>query len=431
MSLALKMDMTSNSARQARPARTPIDLHHDTTPSLRRTRKSIFKELDVDELPPTDAGWDSLLLSDDPAIRPSPPSRSGSDSSSSSLDQDEPSPFSVNSTARWSIFPSAVLPSRLTMLACILLLIISLLYDTPFLAYARPAIGATAGVINTLEIQKKELVDGNLLVSRQTTDTNICTRWSQQSALVNGTIYVYGGHATTTQGQTQNTWNNDFFTIDVTKSWDISAPVVSGLAQPSGPPNISNGYLWNSFNSLFLYGGEFSDSPPATPPPFSLWEYNIASSSWTEHQNPQTSFGNNSDPANQPVQRAAEGAGISVPELGRGFYFAGHLDQYTTPGWSNQIFRVYLKSLLEYTFPGYSNNGVQDLSGGKTADSDGSWRNITQGGIQDTATFPNRADSALVYVPGYGQNGILVSMGGGTNVSFVSRIRNMSECHRC
>ena len=312
------------------------------------------------------------------------------------------------------------------MLACTLLITISLLYDTPLLAQAVPGIGAKAGVINRLKTQKKDLGDSNLLVSRQTTDTNVCSRWSQQSALVNGTIYVYGGHATTTQGQTSNTWNNDFFTIDVTKSWDISAPVVSGLAQPSGPPNISNGYLWNSFDSLFLYGGEFSDTPPATPPPFSLWEYDIASSSWAEHQNPQTSAGNNSDPANQPVQRAAEGAGISVPELGRGFYFAGHLDQFTTPGWSNQIFRVYLKSLLEYTFPGFTNNGVQDLSGGKTADSDGTWRNITQGGIQDTATFPNRADSALVYVPGYGQNGILVSMGGGTNVSFVSRT---NVCH--
>ena len=89
-------------------------------------------------------------------------------------------------------------------------------------------------------------------------------------------------------------------------------------------------------------------------------------------------------------------------------------------GWSLQIFRTYLKSLLEFTFPGYSNDGVQSLGGGKTAGSGGVWRNITQGGIQDTALFPNRADGVLVYVPGYGVDGILVSMAGGTNVSFVS-----------
>lgn len=75
---------------------------------------------------------------------------------------------------------------------------------------------------------------------------------------------------------------------------------------------------------------------------------------------------------------------------------------------------------MEFTFPGYTNDGVQSLDGGKLASSGGVWRNITQGGIQDTALFPNRADGVLVYVPGYGVNGILVSMAGGTNVSFVS-----------
>ena len=89
-------------------------------------------------------------------------------------------------------------------------------------------------------------------------------------------------------------------------------------------------------------------------------------------------------------------------------------------GWSQSIYRTYLKSLLEFTFPGYTNDGVQSLSGGKTAGSAGVWRNITQGGIQDTALFPNRADGVILYVPGYGADGILVSMAGGTNVSFVS-----------
>lgn len=98
-------------------------------------------------------------------------------------------------------------------------------------------------------------------------------------------------------------------------------------------------------------------------------------------------------------------------------------DSYTCVGWSIQIARIYLKSLLEFTFPGYSNNGVQSLSGGKTAGSTGVWRNITQGGIQDTALFPNRADGVILYVPGYSVDGILVSMAGGTNESFVSIYR--------
>ena len=321
----------------------------------------------------------------------------------------------------------SLLPSRLLLLACILLVAISLTFETSFLQASGSASFANAGVIPKRALQRRNLVDGRLILPRADTDTDVCTRWSQQSAIVNGTIYLYGGHATTEQGQTSNTWTNDFWTIDVTKSWDISAPVVSGLPQPSGPPSVSNGYLWNSYDSLYLYGGEFSDDPIAQPTEFSLWEYDIKHASWTEHQNPQTSQGNNSDPANQPVQRAAEGAGVSIPSLGRGWYFAGHLDEHTTQGWSNQIYRTYLKSLVEYTFPGYSNDGVESLGDSKTAGSDGVWRNITQGGIQDSNQFPNRADSALVYVPGYGSKGILVSMGGGTNVSFVSLLQPATD----
>ena len=169
---------------------------------------------------------------------------------------------------------------------------------------------------------------------------------------------------------------------------------------------------------MFLYGGEVSDDPVAYPTPYTLWEYNIASAAWIEHQNPTTSAGNNSDGGNQPVGQAAEGGGVSVPQLGRGFYFGGHQDGYTTTGWSQEIARIYLKSMLEFTFPGYSNSAVQSLSGGQTAGSAGVWRNITSGGIQDTAGFAQRADDVLVYIPGYGAEGILLGLAGGTNTTF-------------
>lgn len=190
---------------------------------------------------------------------------------------------------------------------------------------------------------------------------------------------------------------------------------MTGLPIPSGPPAVSLGYLWNSYDALYLYGGEFSDTPVASPVPFSMWTYDISSSSWSESSNPQTSSGSNSDPANQPVQRSAEGAGISVPNLGRGFYFGGHLDFLTTPGWSESVARVYLKGLLEYTFPGYSNSAVNK---GQIAGSSGIYRNITEGGTQDSAGFPERADGLLVYVPGFGKSGIILGLAGGTNATF-------------
>ncbi|KAK8205752.1 hypothetical protein IWZ01DRAFT_439688 [Phyllosticta capitalensis] len=259
----------------------------------------------------------------------------------------------------------------------------------------------------------------DLLVKRENSPTDVCTRWSQATAVVNGTLYVYGGRAKTDASQSSNTWNNDFLTLDLSKSWQISSPSFTGLPKPSGPPAVSLAYLWNSRSSLYLYGGEFQDSTNGNkadyPTAFSLWEYSIASSTWTEHANPKTSAGTHAASAGESVQRAAEGAGVNIASLGRGFYFGGHLDTWTTQGWSNQIARVYLKSLVEYTFPGYGNGEVADL---KTAGADGVWRNVTEGGLQDTSGFPERADGILVFVPGFGAEGILVGLAGGTNSTF-------------
>lgn len=132
------------------------------------------------------------------------------------------------------------------------------------------------------------------------------------------------------------------------------------------------------------------------------------------------SSGNNAPEDGQPVQRSAEGAGFSVSTLGRGWYFGGHLDDFTTEGWSNQIERVYLKSLVEFTMPGYSNKQVNELKDGKTAGEGGVYRNVTEGGLQDTAGFPERADGLLVYIPGFSEEGLLLGLAGGVNESFVS-----------
>lgn len=365
------------------------------------------------------ARGDSLIICR-PTLRRHSDSLSSVQSEDSFADDGGSHPTSTSQFG-WSESWRAFSSSRLMTLSMLLLFAMPLLYDTRLIGKAGPpTIGATAGVIKTSPAQRRASDDGKLVLPRADTDTDVCKRWSQQSAVVNGTIYLYGGRATTDASETSDQWNNDFLTVDVTKSWDISAPLMKGLPQPSGPPPVSNGYLWNSYDSLYLYGGQFSDTPKTTPKAYSLWEYNIASASWIEHQKPVSSKGKNSDEGDQPVLGSSEGAGVSVPQLGRGYYFGGHLDEYTTPGWSNQIFRVYLKSLLEYTFPGYTNDDVETLSGGNTAGKDGSWRNITEGGIQDTARFPSRADGVLLYVPGYGANGILVAIGGGNNISFVS-----------
>ena len=241
------------------------------------------------------------------------------------------------------------------------------------------------------------------------------------AAIVNGTLYLYGGQIANNVGQTQtllNTWTHDFISLDLTSSWETGGPPFQGLQQPTEVPAVALGFLFSSFDSLFLYGGEYSWKPPATPAPFSTWEYKIANAEWVEHTNPVTTKGLAAPQGGVPVQRAAEGAGVNIPTMGRGFYLGGHLDTYTTPGWSITIYREYLKSMLEYTFPGYSNDNVNGLSN-SVAGAGGVYRNITQGGIQNPG-FTARADGILTYIPGFGDEGVLIALAGGTNVTFVS-----------
>jgi hypothetical protein len=218
--------------------------------------------------------------------------------------------------------------------------------------------------------------------------------------------------------------DNYFLSLDLTKSWDTSSPPLTGLPRSTGPPAVSNGYLWNDYNNLYLYGGEFADNPYVTPAPPSVWQYSVRGRSWAEFASPQTSAGKFSEPPNVGIQRSAEGAGISVPELGLSWYFGGHLDMATTPGWSNQIARVYLKSLLEWTHPGYTNNAVYSLASGSGAGETGVYRNITQAGVQANE-FPERADGVLVFVPGWGPSGVLIGLAGGTDSTFTQDLSKL------
>ncbi|KAJ4347129.1 uncharacterized protein N0V89_011067 [Didymosphaeria variabile] len=273
--------------------------------------------------------------------------------------------------------------------------------------------GVRAGVIPQTSIEPTVS-----RLDRRDSSTDVCKRWAGQSAVVNGTLYMYGFRTSNDSQQKSDTWTNDFLSLDLTKSWQVAGPSLTSLSQPSGPPAVSLGYLWNSLSSLYLYGGEFSEEPVESPTANSLWEYKISSKEWVEHKDPKSSAGDNAEDAGQSIQRAAEGSGFSVAVLGRGWYFGGHEDYLTTKDWSNQVGRIYLKSLLEFTFPGYSNNAVDDLKDGKTAGEDGVYRNITEGGLQSSGSFPERADGVLVYIPGFGAEGTLIGVTGGDNDTF-------------
>ncbi|KAF3920869.1 hypothetical protein ABW21_db0204779 [Orbilia brochopaga] len=225
---------------------------------------------------------------------------------------------------------------------------------------------------------------GRISKRQETSSPDVCLRWAHQAAVVDKTLYIYGGRSKTSSLQTENTWNNDFLSLDLSKDFDIASAPIQGLPKPNGPPAVALGYLWNDLTDLYLYGGQYSDTPPAQPDDFQLWKYSVGAKSWSV---PNTSGG--------PIQRAAEGAGVSIPNRQKGYYFGGHLDGYTTKGWSQSIPRLYLTSMVEY-------------------DMDSStWHNHTESG----ASFPERADGVLTYIP-WGDDGILLALGGGNNITF-------------
>ncbi|KAM0196710.1 hypothetical protein ACHAPI_005590 [Fusarium lateritium] len=408
--------------------------------AIRKGRRSVFKEvgLEHDLDSPTSASVSSLLaselldahvddkhLNDTSDILQSPisnkPNFEQDDGQEQDQDQDSddrrPRQSSLSSPKTWyaklsnpkgrprikstsGVSPGVSGLQRFTMLAILIAIVLPAFSWRNGQSFS-DINGASAGVIK----------------KRETSSTNVCARWALQAAQLNGTLYMYGGRSRSKADQTEDTWNNDFLTLDLTKDWDIDSPALKGLEKPDGPPEVSMGYLWHDYNNLYLYGGEVSDAPIAEPGPESLWQYSINDAKWSEFKNPKTSAGNESESGNQLVHRAAEGAGISVPELGLSWYFGGHLDWATTPGWSHSVERVYLKSLLEFTHPGYVNTGVDSLSDGTGAGESGAYRNITKAGIQ-SGNFTERADGVLVFVPGWGEQGVLIGLAGGTNETF-------------
>lgn len=91
--------------------------------------------------------------------------------------------------------------------------------------------------------------------------------------------------------------------------------------------------------------------------------------------------------------------------------FGGHLDDHTVEGWSNQVARVYLDSLVSFDLGSQTFTNITSFSS-----------NATSGGNSAPESAPvHRADGVFVYVPGLGtgKKGIIVAIGGATETQFV------------
>ncbi|BGP26831.1 hypothetical protein JCM10295v2_005792 [Rhodotorula toruloides] len=248
-----------------------------------------------------------------------------------------------------------------------------------------------------------------------------CFRWSGQAALANSpsdstgngtsTLWYYGGEAMTSQGQTNNLWTNALVSLPVDQDWDTGAPPLKLVQKDTGnysyPPAVALGALWASSdgNKLYQWGGQFQDTPSVPPPEARTFVYDIPSNQWSVVQT-----------QGDQVGYAAEGQPAIVPGLGANgdnlaFYSYGHQDDHTTQGWSNQIARIYLSSMIQFDLGSQTFKNITSFSGS---------------GNTSNASTPesnplSRADGTLSYVPNLGtdKKGILVSIGGATSTQYV------------
>jgi hypothetical protein len=102
--------------------------------------------------------------------------------------------------------PSAALISRLSYVAVILAIMIPVLHMSPLLYAGPSSIGAEAGPIVPHAARYDELEPAGI-APRQANSVDACLRWSHQAAVVNGTLYLYGGRSKADSNQASNTWS--------------------------------------------------------------------------------------------------------------------------------------------------------------------------------------------------------------------------------
>ncbi|GAA5820761.1 hypothetical protein JCM3770_005959 [Rhodotorula araucariae] len=250
-----------------------------------------------------------------------------------------------------------------------------------------------------------------------------CQRWSGAVAVANApgtsgngtsaasTLYYYGGQAKLDSSQTDNWWTNALVSLALDQDWATGTPPLTLVEPANGnysfPPAVSLGALWASAdgNTLYQWGGQFQDNPSVPPPEARTFAYDIKAGQWSVVQT-----------KGDPVGNAAEGQQAVVPGIGTNgdhmaYYSYGHQDDHTTQGWSNQVARIYLNSMVEFDLGSQTMRNITSYSS-----------NAMSSNSSTPESNPlSRADGTLTYVPNLGTNGkgLLVSIGGATQTQYV------------
>ncbi|RVD80429.1 uncharacterized protein DFL_008326 [Arthrobotrys flagrans] len=197
------------------------------------------------------------------------------------------------------------------------------------------------------------------------------------TAVIDNRLYVDGGILQIDRSNPMAPWDNanysnpDFFYFDLSTTY--RGPVYVGQPsfitnilrkKPSEVPSLEGGTLWaDTVNKrLFLYGGQFTTSPPS---PFNMWSYDAIYDTWAAINQSRDSSG-----IPVGVARLYNGASAVVEASGMAYYFGG-----------------WISSDSEYAYEG------------------------KEVAVADGIDIGRRAEGVMLYVP-LGDSGILVAFGG-------------------
>lgn len=192
--------------------------------------------------------------------------------------------------------------------------------------------------------------------------------------------------------------------VDLKKSWDwkkdIKEVALLKKTDPKThliPPILSRGALYQGTAddaNIYLWGGttshtntSFPGFEPPTPAQYSLWAYNTASLEWTPF-----------DVSEGSSNRPSSAASAEAPDQGLAFFLNGQLDSGSSSGTQNlgDQGKVFLQGMI-----------VLDLK-------NRSAKNLSTSALSGQTP---RSRGRMQYVPGIGEKGILVHVGGNQKIA--------------
>lgn len=184
-----------------REERSPIRTHGQSLRRLRpakmlrfRSRNDVINETKEDD---DESDWESVY------------------------DEDEESDTLSATTVMPTTYTMPMKLYRLGLFSIILAMLLPIIQLGPI---AR--MGVRGGIIPRAMIQAD--AGHSLLVSREDSPTNTCKRWSGQTAVVNGTLYMYGFRTTTDAKQQSDTWSKSTYaTLLLMFHTDFEQPMIS------------------------------------------------------------------------------------------------------------------------------------------------------------------------------------------------------------